>query len=187
MLLLVAGNMIVSHNRLLPSSTELLWDEMLREDGNPRNVSMIKSFLQRGADVESKNDNGHTFLTDAILMQEDPEIIKSFLNAGASVNQEDDNGNLPLLQAFNQYVITVDDTDRTKNQNSLQTMRLLLKRGAYLFNINSNKESFVDEAAKFSDFPDLFGSQDTFGQGLKTFLRPYVNNRALRKLAERGL
>lgn len=199
MLLLIVGNVVVSYNPPLrlhagpeipqqdQSPTDLLWNEMLREDGNPRNVSMIKRFLQQGVDIESKNDTGHTFLTDAILMQENPEIIKSFLNAGACVNQEDDNGNLPLLQAFNQYMITVDDLDRTKNQNSLQTMKLLLKRGSYIFNRNCNNESFVDEAIKFLDFPDVFGSQDTFGQGLKTFLRPYVNNRALRKMAKRGL
>ena len=61
----------------------------------------VRSCLDAGADVNSRDDNGDTPLHRAVRFNEGIAVIEALLAAGADVNARDDNGDTPLHKAVN--------------------------------------------------------------------------------------
>src|SRR5208337_5502443 len=72
---------------------EDLWQAAKRGD-----LPEIKSLLDKGAEVNAKNDNGSTALMAASL-QGHPEIVQALLAKGAEVNAKNNNGSTALMAA----------------------------------------------------------------------------------------
>jgi len=66
-----------------------------------RNLEKVKAFLEKGIDVNTKDDNGQTALHIAII-SDNQEIVKLLIDEGADVNAKDENGMTPLLLAVSE-------------------------------------------------------------------------------------
>ena len=59
---------------------------------------MVKYFVEKGANIEAKNNDGDTPLHYACLNQK-TEIVKYFIEKGANIEAKNKNGNTPLHYA----------------------------------------------------------------------------------------
>ncbi|AYO89838.1 ankyrin repeat protein [Fowlpox virus] len=101
------------------------------------NKEMIKTILDSGVKVNTKNAKSKTFLHYAIK-NNDLEVIKMLFEYGADVNIKDDNGCYPI------HIAT--------RSNSYEIIKLLLEKGAYA-NVKDNYgNSPLHNAAKYGDY-----------------------------------
>jgi ankyrin repeat protein len=103
-----------------PELTQELIDELNKDWDNAdvsKNVdaSKIKDLIERGADVNAKEEYGNTSLHWASLM-DCIEIVKLLIEKGADVNAEDIDGWTPLHMAA--------------DLNQMETAKLLIELGA---------------------------------------------------------
>ena len=77
-------------------------------------VSLVKKFLAKGANVNSANDLGETALMNSANAP--PEAIEALIKAGANVNAKSKTKRTPLICAVNSY--------------NLKAIEILLKHGA---------------------------------------------------------
>ena len=78
------------------------------------NIELVKWLLTKGADVNSRDEQGYSPLHDA--MTGNVEIVKLLIENGAEVNSKDNSGNTPM--------------HRIKYSNHDEKLNLLLKAGA---------------------------------------------------------
>ena len=81
-----------------PKDKETLSKLLLIAAMNNKNIDIIKLLLDKGAEVNYKNEKGITSIR-AALGQQSPEIIQLLLDHGANVNARDINGATPLMDA----------------------------------------------------------------------------------------
>ena len=112
-------------------------------------IKAIQALLAEGADVNARDDNGHTALIVAADYKASKEVIQALLAEGADVNARDDDGNTPLHRAaLNGHTQTIQDllaeganinAANTKGntplqiageQSHVQTIKVLAAQGA---------------------------------------------------------
>ena len=76
----------------------------------------VKDLIQSGADVNVRDDRGHTLLMEA-AWHDNPWIVEQLLKSGADVNAQDVYGRTPLSEAISAG-------------NSSEVVRILIKYGA---------------------------------------------------------
>ncbi len=83
---------------------------------NGGNIEVVKELLDRGANIEEKNNNGETPLIKGVFLQffnqlkwfiyflflasafGHIEVVKELLNRGANIEEKDKNGETPLIR-----------------------------------------------------------------------------------------
>lgn len=82
---------ILDKNSKLYEQSNYLLSRAIRK----KNIDIIKLLIQRGADINYKDESGVYPIHLAILWQE-LEIVKLLINHGADINVQDDKGLTPL-------------------------------------------------------------------------------------------
>ena len=83
---------------LLANGAEILSIHTASKIGNSEKV---KAFLEKGIDVNTKDDNGQTSLHIAVI-SDNQEIVELLIDEGVDVNAKDENGMTPLLLAISE-------------------------------------------------------------------------------------
>ncbi len=116
-----------------------------------RNDEIAKLLIQKGANVNARDEFGSTALLSAVYFDNNKEIIELLLNKGADVNAVNKWGNTPLTYASAysnkeviEFLIRKGADINTKNEkwetsliiasekNSYEVIRLLIEKGADL-------------------------------------------------------
>lgn len=100
-----------------------------------RNVPVVKALLERGADVNARDEEGETPLMIAIFLQ-DAWLTKAILNSGANVNLRDKQGASALVFAV--------------DNNDIDTVRALLNKGADVNAANKSGVTALMDARVFN-------------------------------------
>jgi ankyrin repeat protein len=112
---LLLGLMLLPYLGMAQATSTL--DEQLMEAAWRGNLTLVKTLLSKGADVNTKNTYGRTPLWSAINGRK-ADVVKLLLHGGADVNAADKNGSTPLLFA--------------EQQKYRHIVRLLRARGAHM-------------------------------------------------------
>jgi ankyrin repeat protein len=82
------------HERDVDGSTPLHWAAI-----SNTNVDVIKCLLERGADINAKNNGGNTPLHWAARKNSNGDVIKCLIENGADINAKNNNGTTPMNAA----------------------------------------------------------------------------------------
>lgn len=144
-------------------------DEFIEQSkhGNIREMEML---LDRGADVNARDEDGKTALHHANFYYRSPLILSMLLDRGADVNAKDENGWTPLIWAsywgttYQVEMLLENGADvNAKNEDGMtalhwasywvktETVELLLKNRADVNAINSNGVNAADFAETSTD------------------------------------
>jgi uncharacterized protein len=99
-----------------------------------RNVSLIRTFLKAGADINATTETGATAL---MIAADDAEVVKELISAGAKIDAVDKNGWTALFHAV--------------EMNQLQKLETLLKHGADVNLKNKNGNTPLILAERITD------------------------------------
>ena len=100
------------------------WTPLHFAAGLNDNPEVISFLLDRGADIEAKDDNGDTPLFSAAFFNDNLEVVSVLLDRGADINAKNKYGRTPLHSAAGNY-------------DNPEVVALLLDRGA---GVNSRDE-----------------------------------------------
>ncbi|MGK5595402.1 MAG: ankyrin repeat domain-containing protein [Parachlamydiaceae bacterium] len=116
-----------------------------------RSSEMLAPLLERGANVHHQNHKGQTPLHLAVDRYISNEDINQLLKAGADLETEDNNGETPIFYA----VKKLRDRDQWESENEdleiLQTLELLLDRGANVYHHTKEGKTIFDLAKEIKD------------------------------------
>jgi ankyrin repeat protein len=102
-----------------------------------KNKQIISLLIQKGADVNAKDDYNDTPLNFAIELN-DIEITEILLDNGAVINPKDVDRNIPLHTAV-------------QNKNNLGMIKFLVRKGADIKAIDKNENSVLHIASFFGN------------------------------------
>ena len=122
------------HNALESSVTRQLRNiDEWSEDGisETSNVDIVKILLDRGADIEAKNNVGNTPLIEAASIG-DIDSLKALLNRGADIEAKNNDGNTSLIEA-----------------KTVDILKVLIDRGADIEAKNNDGNTPLVEAAMY--------------------------------------
>ena len=97
----------------------------LQEALRLNNADLVKYLLEKGADIEDRDEQGNTALLYALKSDAQPEIISILLQNGANVNVKDATGLKSISYAL-------------ERNHEPETLLALLNNGASLFDIKLN-------------------------------------------------
>lgn len=81
-----------------PKNKKEISELLLNAVASSTNTDIIKVLLDKGADINYKNEKGITPLR-ASMNTYSPKVIKFLINEGAQINMADNNGTTPLIDA----------------------------------------------------------------------------------------
>jgi len=108
-------------------------DQLLLNAVKSKNIDLVKELLDKGANIEVKNEKGQTPLFIATRYsgtESSNEIVKLLLDRGANIEAKTYNENTPLAMS----VIN------TRSESNIETVKLLLKYGADINSKNNKTE-----------------------------------------------
>ena len=78
----------------------------------------VRMLIEKGANLESKDQNGRTALILGAVRSQNLEAVKLLLEKGANIEAKDNNGWSPLWHATSQGATEIRDFLREKGANS---------------------------------------------------------------------
>jgi ankyrin repeat protein len=106
-------------------------DEKLIRAINLRDAELVQTILNKGVDVNDRDESGRTYLMIAAL-KGDAEIVRGLINKGADVNAKTNTGATALM--------------RSAAKGHEEIVKLLLSKGAKLNLTDENGNSALSEA-----------------------------------------
>jgi ankyrin repeat protein len=99
-----------------------------------RNDEIAKLLIQKGANVNAKDEFGSTTLLSALYLDNNKEIVELLLNKGADINVKNEKWETPLIIA--------------SEKNSCEVIKLLIDKGAHINIEGKNGDTPLINACK---------------------------------------
>ncbi|HTY23893.1 MAG TPA: ankyrin repeat domain-containing protein, partial [Desulfomonilaceae bacterium] len=115
-------------------------DQQITQAAKSGDLALVKTLVEKGANVNAKGVNGRTPLMCATL-EGHPKIVRLLINRGADINARDQNGETPLMQAADQC--------------DLDMLHLLLDKGANVDLDDEDGETALIRVARADAPPDV--------------------------------
>lgn len=124
----------------------------LKHELDQQKLDHVLQYLQKGADINTRNNAGQTALTIA-LQHTRYDLAATLVNQGADINTPGNNAlDLTLIQKYSGY----SETSKTTNPERVKMAFLLLNKGSFIFNpqdilngaVQTGSIELVDELLK---------------------------------------
>lgn len=94
--------LFILSSTLIVAAQNSATDTALRKAAQDGDMTAVKELLDKGANVNSKDDTGKTALLWVAPARDNPEMVKFLIAKGADVNAKDNNGETALMIAASQ-------------------------------------------------------------------------------------